>query len=150
MHSKYINNKSKSVCNRGRLIRGFLWPMSIFRNQGSRYYMLNLLFYFFPFSHKREFVWVNYYSRSHDGNSSSSLIHSNNTWLKAPSQNRSEDCSLCLQTDTSVSTDLHMHINYLSRRYGGFPGNGKVMRSNDTLSDITGKMKWNWLKIFWR
>ncbi len=42
LHSKYINNKSKSgktinltVCNRGRPTRVFLWPMPIFRNQGS-------------------------------------------------------------------------------------------------------------------
>ncbi len=52
LHSKYINNKSKSgktiylsVCNRGRLIRVFLWPMLIFRIQGSRWPILDADFF---------------------------------------------------------------------------------------------------------
>ncbi len=65
LHSKYIN-KCKSgktmnlrVCNRCRPIpiRVFLWPMPIFRNQGSRWPILNADFFgrfsFFPLSHKR-------------------------------------------------------------------------------------------------
>ncbi len=85
LHSKYIHNKSKSgkihlsVCNRGRPTRVFLWPMPMFRNQGSRWPILDTVFFwlihladflFSPLSPKR--VWVNVYCRVQDGNSSSS------------------------------------------------------------------------------
>ncbi len=64
----------------------FLWPMPIFRNQGSRWPIYDadffgpIFFIFSPSSQKR--VRVNVYCRAQDSNSSSSLIHSNNTWLK--------------------------------------------------------------------
>ncbi len=71
LHSKYINNKCKhgktinlSVSNRGRPKRVFLWPMKIFRNQGSLWPIYDAdffgryvwpIFFFPPLSHKREF-----------------------------------------------------------------------------------------------
>ncbi len=63
-HDNYTHNKCKtihlSVCNRGLPIRVYLWPMPVFRNQGSRwpicdadffgrYVYLKLPFSFFPF-----------------------------------------------------------------------------------------------------
>ncbi len=97
LHSNYIHNKCKtinlSVCNRGVPIRVFLWPMPVFRNQGSRWPICDADFFGryvylkWPFSFLslyliKESKVIVYCRAQYDNSSSSNLIHSNNAWLK--------------------------------------------------------------------